>query len=83
MLCSIYVCYLNSQINLADVAIAMENFQPPEVTARVREITSLYATQRRSEGSKQFGSLTPRVLTFNSSRVAVSTRLSGKTKKYN
>ncbi len=48
--------------DVADTVIAMENFQPQEVTTRAREIASLYATERRSEGGKQFGSLTPRVL---------------------
>ena len=51
--------------DVADTVIAMENFQPQEVTARAREIASLHATERRLEGGKQFGSLTPRVLSPN------------------
>jgi predicted ABC-class ATPase len=48
--------------DVADTVIAMENFQPQDVTARAREIARQYATERHPEGGKQFGSLTPRVL---------------------
>ena len=52
--------------DVADTVIAMENFQPQEVTTRAREIASLYPTERRPEGGKQFGLLTPRVLSPDS-----------------
>ena len=52
--------------DVADTVIAMENFQPQEVTTRAREIASLYATERRPEGGKEFGSLTPRVVSPDS-----------------
>ena len=48
--------------DVADTVIAMENFQPQEVTARAREIARQLASERRPEGGKQFGSLTPRIL---------------------
>jgi predicted ABC-class ATPase len=52
--------------DVADTVIAMKNFQPQDVTARAREIASLYPTERRAEGGKQFGSLKPRVLSPDS-----------------
>lgn len=57
--------------DVADTVIAMDNFQPQEVTAEAREIASFYTSERRLEGGKQFGSLTPRILSsksLNSSR---------------
>lgn len=48
--------------DVADTVIAIENFQPQDVTARAREIARQYATERHPEGGKQFGSITPRVL---------------------
>ena len=47
--------------DVADTVIAMENFQPRDVTTRARQIASLYASERRAEGGEQFGTLTPRV----------------------
>ena len=52
--------------DVADTVIAMENFQAQEVTARAREIASLYTSERRPEGGKDFGALTPRVLSPDS-----------------
>jgi len=58
-------------IDMADTVIAMENFQAQDVTTRAREIANLYTSERRPEGGKHFGSLTPRVL-IASTLVAVS-----------
>jgi predicted ABC-class ATPase len=52
--------------DVADTVIAMENFQAQDVTTRAREIASQYASERRPEGGKHFGSLTPRVLSADS-----------------
>lgn len=52
--------------DMADTVIAMENFQAQDVTTRAREIASLYTSERRPEGGKHFGSLTPRVLSPDS-----------------
>ncbi|MGD2179899.1 ABC-ATPase domain-containing protein [Lusitaniella coriacea] len=46
---------------VADRAIAMENYQPREVTAEAKEIARKYATGRLSEGGEEFGEITPRV----------------------
>jgi len=48
--------------DVADTVIAMENFQPQEVTQQARAIAQQYATGRAPEGGTQFGSLTPRML---------------------
>lgn len=48
--------------DVADTVIAMENFQAQDVTVRARGIASQLTNERRPEGGKQFGSLTPRVL---------------------
>ncbi len=48
--------------DVADTVIAMEDFQPQEVTLDARAIAKLYATERTAEGGKHFGSLTPRVV---------------------
>jgi predicted ABC-class ATPase len=47
--------------DVADTVIAMENFQPSEVTEDAKAIAQQYATQRIAEGGKQFGQITPRV----------------------
>ncbi len=52
--------------DVADTVIAMENFQAQDVTTRAREIASLYTSERRPEGGKDFGALTPRVLSPDS-----------------
>ncbi len=48
--------------DVADTVIAMEDFQPQEVTLEAKAIAKLYATERTPEGGKHFGSLTPRVV---------------------
>jgi predicted ABC-class ATPase len=48
--------------DVADTAIAMDNFQPQEVTAQAKAIAREYATERQQEGGKSFGKITPRVL---------------------
>ncbi len=58
--------------DVADTVIAMENFQPQEVTNRAREIASLYPIKRRLEGGKQFGLLTPRILSPENSNFSRS-----------
>ena len=47
---------------VADTVIAMENFQPREVTAEAKAIAQIYATDRQSEGGDTFGDFTPRVI---------------------
>ena len=47
--------------DVADTVIAMENFQPDNVTESAKAIAQQYATERASEGGQQFGSITPRV----------------------
>lgn len=47
--------------DVADTAIAMDNFQPQEVTAQAKAIAREYATERTAEGGKYFGKITPRV----------------------
>jgi predicted ABC-class ATPase len=48
--------------DVADTVIAMEDFQPQEVTNKAKAIARLHATERTAEGGKEFGSLTPRVV---------------------
>ena len=47
--------------DVADTVIAMENFQPDNVTESAKTIAQQYATERASEGGQQFGIITPRV----------------------
>jgi predicted ABC-class ATPase len=47
--------------DVADTVIAMENFEPVELTAKAKEIASQYATGRTPEGGEQFGTIRPRV----------------------
>ena len=47
--------------DMADTAIAMDNFQPYEVTEKAKAIAAEYATERTIEGGTQFGKITPRV----------------------
>jgi predicted ABC-class ATPase len=49
--------------DVADTVIAMQDFQPQDVTAQARAIAQQYATERTPEGGQQFGTLTPRHLT--------------------
>lgn len=48
--------------DVADTVIAMQDFQPQEVTAQARAIATEYATHRASEGGSQFGALPSRTL---------------------
>jgi len=49
--------------DVADTVIAMENFQPSDVTERAKAICQAqqYRTERTPEGGEQFGNITPRV----------------------
>jgi predicted ABC-class ATPase len=53
--------------DVADTVIAMQDFQPQDVTAQAQAIAQQYATNRTSEGGQLFGSLNPRYLTVPSS----------------
>ncbi|MDY7020943.1 MAG: ABC-ATPase domain-containing protein [Cyanobacteriota bacterium] len=48
--------------DVADTVIAMENFQPQELTEKAKEIAAEYTTGRIIEGGEQFGEIRPRVL---------------------
>ncbi len=45
---------------VADTVIAMQNFQPDDVTAKAKAIAKQYSDTRTPEGGKQFGKITPR-----------------------
>ena len=47
--------------DVADTVIAMENFQPDNVTESAKAVAQQYATERASEGGQRFGIITPRV----------------------
>lgn len=47
--------------DVADLVIAMENFQPCEVTEKARAIAKQYATGRTAEGGEEFGNIKQRV----------------------
>ena len=47
--------------DVANTVIAMDNFQPYEVTEKARAIARQYATARTAEGGKEFGKITPRI----------------------
>jgi len=47
--------------DVADLVVAMENFQAYEVTEKARAIAKQYATGRTSEGGQQFGEVKQRV----------------------
>ena len=47
--------------DVADTVIAMDNFQPYEVTEKARAIAQQYATERTAEGGATFGKITPRI----------------------
>ena len=51
---------------VADLVIAMENYQPADVTDRAKEIAKQYATQRSAEGGDKFGMIDRRVPVLNS-----------------
>jgi len=50
--------------DVADTIIAMQEFQPQDVTAQAKAIAQQYATERVSEGGQAFGSLMPRILSL-------------------
>ncbi len=47
--------------DVADTVIAMENFQPEDVTEKAQAITKANTMERTPEGGEQFGSITARV----------------------
>jgi len=47
--------------DVADTVIAMENFQPDDVTQKAKAIAKKYQTERTPEGGKEFGKITPRI----------------------
>ena len=47
--------------DVADTIIAMENFQPQDVTEKAKAIAQQHSTERTPEGGEQFGQITPRV----------------------
>ena len=48
--------------DVADTVIAMDDYQPYDATAKARTVAATYQTDRQSEGGRQFGCLTPRVV---------------------
>ena len=47
--------------DVADTVVAMDHFQPHDVTTEARAIAETYGTERQAEGGETFGKLTPRV----------------------
>jgi predicted ABC-class ATPase len=47
--------------DVADTVIAMENFQPEDVTAKAKAIALANRTERTPEGGEQFGQITTRI----------------------
>ena len=47
--------------DVADTVIAMDNFQPQELTEKAKEIAAEYTTGRTTEGGEQFGQIRPRI----------------------
>ncbi len=47
--------------DVADTVIAMDNFQPADVTSKAKEIAQQHRSERTSEGGNQFGKITPRI----------------------
>jgi predicted ABC-class ATPase len=47
--------------DVADTVIAMENFQPQDVTEKAKAIAKEYQTERNAEGGKEFGNVTARI----------------------
>jgi predicted ABC-class ATPase len=47
--------------DVADTVIAMNNFQPQDVTERAKAIAQQYTTERNPEGGTNFGKITPRI----------------------
>lgn len=52
--------------DVADTVIAMDNFQPRDVTERAKAIAQQYTTNRNPEGGASFGKITPRIPLPNS-----------------
>ena len=50
---------------VADRVIAMDNYQPQDVTARAKKIARQYDTGRNAEGGKNFGEIGQRILNLN------------------
>jgi predicted ABC-class ATPase len=48
--------------DVADKVIAMDNFQPYDVTEKAKEIAAANRTERIPEGGERFGGITPRIL---------------------
>jgi predicted ABC-class ATPase len=48
--------------DVANIVIAMQDFQPQEVTEQARAIAAEYATSRTAEGGSQFGPIPSRTL---------------------
>lgn len=48
--------------DVADTVIAMDNFQPQEVTAPAQAIAQQYPTERSCEGGEHFGSVSSRII---------------------
>lgn len=48
--------------DVADTAIAMDNFQPEDVTKEAKAIAQQYRTERIKEGGDKFGTINPRIL---------------------
>ncbi|MBZ8182785.1 ABC-ATPase domain-containing protein [Oscillatoria salina] len=47
--------------DVADTVIAMDNFQPHDVTAKAKAIAREYVTERSAEGGRKFGKITSRI----------------------
>ncbi|MGK7871907.1 MAG: ABC-ATPase domain-containing protein [Xenococcaceae cyanobacterium] len=47
--------------DVADTVIAMDNFEPQDVTEKAKAIAQEHINERTPEGGKQFGQITPRV----------------------
>ncbi|ASC70448.1 hypothetical protein XM38_013870 [Halomicronema hongdechloris C2206] len=48
--------------DVADTVIALDNYEPREVTAQAQAIARQYVTERQREGGEHFGPITPRVV---------------------
>ena len=52
--------------DVADTVIALDDYQPYDVTAKAQTVADTYRTDRQSEGGSQFGRLTQRVVLADS-----------------
>ncbi len=52
--------------DVADHVIAMDNFQPDDVTEKAKKIAQENPNERKREGGEQFGKITPRIPLGNS-----------------